>query len=73
MKILRSPSRAVQFGGLAEGSVFIDNDDVPYMKIRPYDDFNAVRLSDGLLDAFDDDGLVDSYPEAFLTLDKENK
>lgn len=73
MKILRSPSRAVQFGGLAEGSVFIDDDDVPYMKIRPYDDFNAVRLSDGLLDAFDDNDLVDSYPEAFLTLDKENK
>lgn len=73
MKILRSPSRAVQFRDLAEGSVFIDEDDIPYMKIRPYDDFNAVRLSDGLLDSFDDDGLVDSYPEAFLTLDKENK
>lgn len=70
MKILQVPSRAVLFGGLAEGSVFID-DDVPYMKIRPYDDFNAVRLSDGLLDSFDDNGLVDSYPEAFLTLEEE--
>ena len=71
MKILRVPSRAVLFGGLAEGSVFIDEDDIPYMKIRAYDDFNAVRLSDGLLDSFDDNGLVDSYPEAFLTLEEE--
>lgn len=71
MKILQVPSRAVLFGGLAEGSVFIDEDDIPYMKIRAYDDFNAVRLSDGLLDSFDDNGLVDSYPEAFLTLEEE--
>ena len=71
MKILQVPSRAGLFGGLAEGSVFIDEDDIPYMKIRAYDDFNAVRLSDGLLDSFDDNGLVDSYPEAFLTLEEE--
>jgi hypothetical protein len=73
MKILSSPSHAVPFRSLTEGSVFMDEDDIVYMKIRPYDDRNVVRLIDGLLDSFCGDDLVDSYPEAFLTLNKEGK
>ena len=71
MRIVQKGSRMVQFCTLREGEVFIDEDDIAYMKARPYDDFSAVRLSDGLLDSFTPDAFVKACPDAFLTLEEE--
>lgn len=71
MKINRKYERVVLFGGITVGEVFVDEDDVPHMKIRPHMDFNAVRLSDGALFWFEADSLVDVYPDAVLMLEGE--
>lgn len=67
--IQKEDSRLVHFCFLKEGEVFLDREDVPYMKVRAYDDLNAVRLSDGLLDCFNHDDIVKLCPDAFLTLE----
>ena len=71
MRIVQKDSHVVQFCALREGDVFLDVDNTPYMKVRPYDDFDAVRLSDGLLDGFPPDLVVKACPDAFLTLEGE--
>ena len=71
MKINRKHERVVLFGGIMVGEVFVDEADVPHMKIRSYMDFNAVRLSDGTLFRFEEDDLVDLYPDAVLMLEGE--
>ena len=71
MKINRKYERVVLFGSITIGEVFIDEDDVPHMRIRAYEDMNAVRLSDGLLCRFEADSLVDLYPDAVLMLEGE--
>lgn len=71
MRIIQKSSRLAQFCFLNEGVVFLDEENIPYMKVRPDDDFNAVRLSDGLLDHFDHDYIVKFCPEAFLTLEED--
>ena len=73
MKINRKYERVVLFGGIMVGEVFVDDADVPYMKIRSYMDFNAVRLSDGTLFRFEDDDLVDLYSDAVLMLEGERQ
>lgn len=71
MRIVQKSSCSVQFCFLNEGEVFLDREDIPYMKTRPCEDCNAVRLSDGLLDYFDHDYIVRLCPDAFLTLEEE--
>ena len=71
MRIVRNNSRSVHFCFLCEGEVFLDKEDIPYMKVRPDGDFNAVRLSDGLLSHFSHDAIVKSCLDAFLTLEGE--
>lgn len=71
MRIVQKDSHVVQFCALREGDVFLDKNNIPYMKVRPYDDFNAARLSDGLLDSFTPDTFVKACPDAFLTLEGE--
>ena len=69
MKIVHKGSRTVQFCTLLEGEVFLDTDDIPYMKMRLHNGFNAARLSDGLWDSFALDTFVKACPDAFLTLE----
>lgn len=71
MRIAQKDSRSVQFCFLREGEVFLDKEDVPYMKVRSYDGFNVVRLTNGILKHFNHDDVVKSYPDAFLTLEEE--
>lgn len=71
MRIIQKSSRLVQFCFLNEGVVFLDEENIPYMKVRPDDRFNAVRLSDGLLDRFGHDCIVTFCPDAFLTLEED--
>ena len=71
MRIIQKDSHVVQFSTLREGVVFLDEDNIPYMKVRSYDEFNAARLSDGLLDSFTSDAFVKACPDAFLTLEEE--
>lgn len=71
MRIVQKGSHVVQFCTLNAGEVFVDEDDIPYMKVQFYDDFNAVRLGDGLLDSFTPDAFVKACPDAFLTLEEE--
>lgn len=71
MRIVQKNSRSVQFCFLKDGEVFLDREEVPFMKVRACDHFNAVRLRDGILKYFRHDDVVKSYPDACLTLEEE--
>ena len=70
--IQKEDSRLVQFCFLKDGEVFLDRENVPFMKVRPCDHFNVVRLTNGVLKYFTNDDIVKSCPDAFLTLEEEN-
>lgn len=69
--IQKEDSRLVQFCFLKDGEVFLDRENVPYMKIRLCEHFNVVRLSDGILKYFTRDDVVKHCPDAVLTLEEE--
>lgn len=69
--IQKEDSRLVQFCFLKDGEVFLDRENVPYMKIRPCEHFNVVRLTTGALKYFTQDAIVKSCPDAVLTLEEE--
>lgn len=69
--VQKKDSRLVQFCFLKDGEVFLDREEVPFMKVRAVEHFNAVRLCDGVLKYFCREDVVKSYPDAFLTLEEE--
>lgn len=69
--VQKEDSRLVQFCFLKDGEVFLDREGVPFMKVRPCEHFNVVRLTNGVLKYFTHDAIVKSCPNAFLTLEEE--